>query len=391
MAGVNVFEPIANKFIQTSNSWSGVAGSLTAAVLAPITIGVSILIMWHGIAILRGAGGGNHALDVFVRSLRAFLVVALALAAGAYTSNIVAFLQDMRTQLTALFVTGSMTSYSALDIAMQKMLDTWDPVWNWSSANINFNPLNANISGIVAILCWGVMSACFWFFGAICAINLVLIDISLALMFALGPMFIACFAFQATARFTDAWLGAVLKYTLTAVVVAAITGLGVGILETYAQRIASASQNLQFVVAALAALGSSIVIGVLALRIPALAGDMVGGIGISAFGAGLGRLPIAAAQAVMTKGASVAANAGAYTTGRAAGSETGQKLINSTLGQKAIEAYTRTATTASAIGGSGGARAAYDTGLSRSMGGGTGTATGLRRPLGTTHTPGGGE
>lgn len=381
MAGVNVFEPIANQFVSMSNSWAGVAGTLTAAVLAPITIGVSILVMWHGISILRGAGGGHHALDVFVKCLRAFFVVAVALAAGAYAATVIGFFQELRTSLTGMFVTGATTSYSALDIAMQKMLDTWDPVWNWAKDHINI--WDADFSGVVAILCWGLMSACFWMFGAICAINLVLIDISLALMFALGPMFIACFAFQATARFTDAWLGAVLKYTLTAVVVAAITGLGVGILESYATRISAASENLQFVVAALSALGSSIVLGVLALRIPALAGDMVGGIGISAFGASMGRMPIAAVQAAMTKGASVAANAGSYAAGRLAGTGAGQGIAQSSLGQRAVSAYQTT----SAIAGSGGARSAYQTGRNVSSGSGTGVATG--RPVGSSHKPGG--
>jgi type IV secretion system protein VirB6 len=396
MAGVNVFEPIANVFVNTSQSWGGVAGQLTAAVLAPITLGASILVIWHGVAILRGAGGGHHVLDVFVKCLRAFLVVALALTAGAYTSTIIGFLQDLRTSLTGMFVTGAATSYSALDIAMQQTLDTWDPVWSWAS--IHIRPLAGDFSGFTAILCWAAMSAAFWIFGAICAINLVLIDVSLALMFALGPMFVACFAFQATARFTDAWLGAVLKYTLTAVVVSAITGLGVGVLEAYAMRVSAAGGQLQYVVAALSALGSSLMLGVLSLRIPALAGDMVGGIGIAISGLSLGKLPLEAAKSIMTKGASVAAsaaggtarvatNAGAYVAGRAVASETGQRLAQSSLGLMAIKAYER----ASAFSGimtdsEGGARAAYQHGRGSSEG--TGTATG--RPYGKMHIPGGG-
>ncbi|MDP9902411.1 type IV secretion system protein [Variovorax ginsengisoli] len=344
MADFRVIAPLASKILDATNAWSGIAGKLSSLVMAPILTAVTILIMWHGFNIVRGAGGNNHILDVFSKFLRAFLVVGLALSGGAYASNILGFFHDLRDGLTTMFVAGSASSYDALDNAVKQALSSWDPTWAWASEHTHL--WSGDISGLVAVACWFFMAGAMLILAIICAINLIVIDFALALIFALGPIFIACFAFQSTARFTDAWLGSVLKYTFTAVVIAAVVGIATNILQTYAKALASSAGALDFVTAAFGAVGASLILIVLTGRIPQIAGDIVGGIGISAFGPAIASAPLAAMASATRSGASGAANAVAYGAGRAAQTGVGQaigqvgsSIAQSSLGAKVAGAY----------------------------------------------------
>lgn len=338
MADFKVIAPLANRIIEETQAWSGIAGTLSGLVLAPIAVGVTITILWHGLAIMRGAAGA-HVMDVFMKALRAFFVVTLAVGAGAYSSNVVGFFQDLRDSLTALFVRGADTSYTALDSAINTALSTWDPTWNWASEHITLMSFNPDLSGVVAIGCWFFMTAALTLFAAICAVNLVLIDFSLALIFALGPMFVACFAFPATARFTDAWLGGVLKYTFTAVVISAMVGLGIGLLQRYTAGLGANAGALDFVTSAFAAVAASIVLCILASRIPSIAGDMVGGIGMAAFGPAMAARPLSAIAAMGKSAAGGAVNAAAYGAGVAASSTASSATTGPSLGARAVSSF----------------------------------------------------
>ncbi|PZQ76886.1 MAG: hypothetical protein DI563_05780 [Variovorax paradoxus] len=399
MADFKVIAPLAQKILDASNAWSGVAGQLTAVVVSPIVIGASLLVIWHGINILRGAGGQHHALDAFVKCVRAILVVGLAISAGAYSSNIVGFFQEFRSSLTGMFVSGSTTSYDALDSAVNQAMNTWDPTWNWATDHIKLLSTSPDVSGVVAIICWFLMMGALVIFAAICGINLIVIDFALAFIFAVGPMFVACFAFQSTQRFTDGWLGAALKYTFTAIVISAVVGLGLGILQSYAAGLSSSADAMDFVSVMFSAIGASLILCVLAYRVPQLAGDVVGGVGIAAFGPAMAARPIQAVADVMRGGASVAGNAAAYGAGRLAGSGSAQVVGNSTIGSRVAAAFQANQNGwVDAVRGRGvdsqgrtvtgqGMRNAFNLGRGNSAG--TGVITGGGRPVDRVHSPGG--
>ncbi|MGJ7523713.1 type IV secretion system protein [Variovorax sp. LT1P1] len=350
MADFRVIAPLASQILDATKAWSGIAGQLTGMVMALILTGTTILIMWHGFNIVRGAGGSNHFLDTFAKVLRSFLVVSVALAGGAYAGTVVAFFQELRNGLTSLFVVGSSSSYDALDASVSAALGTWDPTWAWASEHINF--WSGDTSGLVGVVCWFFMAGAMLILAVICAINLIVIDFALALIFALGPIFVACFAFQSTARFTDAWLGGVLKYTFTGVVISAVVGMATSILQRYANALSSSAGALDFVAAAFGAVGAAVILVVLTSRIPQIAGDIVGGIGISAVGPAMAAAPIAAAASMVKSAAGGGANAAAYGVGRASESragaavgQVGSAISGSALGTKVASAYQSAATT----------------------------------------------
>ena len=274
-----VFSTINTQLLSPADAWSGVAGTLSAAVLSPVLVGVSILVFWHGFNILRGAHGAHHFLDIFAKLIRSFLVVALAISAGAYAENVSGFFIDLRNGLTGLFIPGGpASSYIALDNAMTAAISTWDQMWLVASQNISFGILGTtDLTGVLMVGGWIVLVAVLGIFCALCAFNLIFIDFSLALMLALGPMFIACMAFNATSRFADGWIAGVLKYILTAVCVSAVVGIGISIVTTYTSKMIANPTTINFVLVAINAVIATTVLGLFVSKMPQVASDMVGG------------------------------------------------------------------------------------------------------------------
>ncbi len=280
MAGV--FGTLSSQLLLPTESWAGVAGSLSALVLVPVLVGVSITIFWHGFNILRGAHGAHHFLDIFAKLIRSFLVMTLAVSAGSYTTNVLGFFLDLRSGLTGLFIAGSTgNSFDSLDKAMLNAFSTWSTLYPAAMDAISLSPLHPDFTGVFMIIGWALLVFVLGLFCALAAFNLIFVDVALALMFALGPMFIACLAFPSTARFADTWLSAVLKYVLTAVCVAATVGIGVGIVTTYTTTLAANASTVNYFLAALSATSSCLVLGLFVAKVPQIAADMVGGAGLN--------------------------------------------------------------------------------------------------------------
>ena len=338
-----VFQGIAQPILAATSSLAGIAGTIVGWVTAPILAGLTILIIWHGFNIIRGAGGQHHFLDIFAKSLRAFLVFTLALASGAYAANVVGFVNDLQSNLMTL-VSGSFTSvdiaslgsYQVIDQAMDKSSQAANTAIQWGLNNVSI--ISFDVTGLVAIVCAALMMGCMMIYGFVACAEMLLIDFALAIIFGLGPLFVACLAFQSTSRFFDAWLGGVLKYVFTAVVIAAVIGLGTGLMTTYAASLQANASTMDYIMASFSALGACGVLIGIAIRAPAIAGDIVGGVGINALGPAIARGPLGAISSMTQKSVQGGANAAAYGAGKIGSSGAVQQLATSSLGQKAIQA-----------------------------------------------------
>ncbi|MEO6077329.1 MAG: type IV secretion system protein, partial [Candidatus Andersenbacteria bacterium] len=307
------------------------------------------MIMWHGFNILRGAGGNHHLLDVFFKSLRAFLVFTLALSVAGY-GNVHTFFTELRTGLTGLFVSGSpVSSYAALDASIEQAITAFMEIMKWGVKNISI-VWEVDISGLVAIICGAIMVLCLLLYALVAAVNLLLIDFSLIIVWAVGPLFIACFAFNATAKFFDGWLTSVLKYTFTAVVIAAVIGVGNGILSTYTASLVANAAFVDYVGGALGALGASGILIIMAYRAPQIAADIVGGIALSVLSPSAAAAPIAGPASKIAKGS---ANAAAYGAGKFSSSKTGQAVSSSPAGKAVTQAMRSMKNFGNAISGRG--------------------------------------
>lgn len=351
-----------------------------------ILAGLTISIMWQGYGIMRGAGGQDHLLDVFFNSLKTFLVFSLALGGGMYASNIIPLIGETRDALTGLFTGANTNVYAQLDSTMDKTFEAYKKIWEWGSDNVSIGLTSTNLTGLLALIggAWMVFFVVVYCLAA--AINLMIIEFSLGAILALGPLFIACLAFAATNSFFNTWLSAVMKYLFTAVIIAAIVGLGAEIITDFANKLAAANPELlDYVSMTFTSLASTVILVVLTSKAGAIGAELGGGMALQI--ASISRAVKAAMNPVGTA-AGAAAKAATYGGGKAAG-YLGAKAANSKMGQslgssRAMQMAMRPASMAGrGIAGVGramsqrsvssAARSGFQSGASSGQGAGTGS------------------
>lgn len=248
-----------------------------------ILLGITIYIIIHGFEVIRGGGGNNLVLDTMTKIARPVLVFSLALTGGMYASTVVGIFTELRTDLVGLFGSSGDT-YANLDASLTSVIKVLSAGVNDSMESLSVMPFNLN--GLVMVACLGVIGFCFAIYSIVVALNLFFVDIGLMILFGFGPLFVACFAFQATAKFFDSWLSAVVKYTFTAVLMSLVVGIANSLVARFvASMVASPDLLAMLFNVAAAFIGLGIVIG-LVFKTASLAADMVGGVSINLSGAG---------------------------------------------------------------------------------------------------------
>jgi type IV secretion system protein VirB6 len=123
--------------------------------------------------------------------------------------------------------------------------------------------------------------------GFVCVYTMFLIALSriaLAVLLALGPLFIVMALFDATRRFFEAWLHELSNYALVAILTVMVCALMLDLVEAYAAQTAARGAALLTVDALNLALAAGLVLLVLRQVLP-LAARLAGGLALSGFGA----------------------------------------------------------------------------------------------------------
>src|SRR5699024_1706982 len=142
--------------------------------------------------------------------------------------------------------------------------------------------------------------------------------------------FIACLALTATSSVLNAWLSAVMKYLFTAIIIAAVVGLGAEIITDFANKLSVANPELlDYVSMTFTALASTGILVVLTTKAGAIGAELGGGMALQM--ASIARA-VKAAMNPVGAAASAATKMVGYGGGKAAGF-LGSKAANSKLGQ----------------------------------------------------------
>jgi type IV secretion system protein VirB6 len=312
--------------------------------MAPFLLaGLTIYLIWYGIEVVtRGSSGMEVLLEAFLlKAVRVSLVFSFALVGGMYAANVVGILIELRDALTGLFSGTGSSSYVALDKTLNNALMALEKIGPY--ANQNISVMSNNFSGVVIYACAFLMVGSIAIYTAVAGFGLIMIDAALAIFFGFGPLFVACFAFQSTARFFDTWLTAVLKYIFTAVMSAVMIGIASGVVDKFAAALSKNAETIDYIPATASAVVTMIVLVFFVKRVPELAADMIGGAAISLATPGQAAraaAPVAGAAAKGAAGAAGAAGrAGAYAVGAAAGAAAqtslGARVLKATAGMQA--------------------------------------------------------
>jgi type IV secretion system protein VirB6 len=268
-------------FFATFSSWldaqlAGYIGNNTAllsAALEPalVTLG-SVYVMFWGYLQLTG-----KIEEPFMTGLRriVLLVVVLggALQLWLYNAVIIDTFYNAPAQLAAA-VTGAASPVSTLDAVWQAAGTVAGELW--SRGGILSNGVGFYIAGV---LVWIVM-------GLVCCYAMFLIALSkiaLAVLLALGPLFIIFRLFEGTRRLFDAWLMQLANYGFITVLTVLLGALLLSLIQSYATQTAARGSALA-TVDALDMLLAAVIVLLMLRQIMPIAAGLAGGSALNTMG-----------------------------------------------------------------------------------------------------------
>ncbi|MCX8519691.1 MAG: type IV secretion system protein, partial [Methylophilaceae bacterium] len=261
------------------------------AIVTPLILaGLTISIMWYGFQLASGRGSSNNVfLDVFWRSARVLLVFTIALAGGAYMTNVVGVLLDLQCTLNDVFATGSgcggfgdlqssiTAPFKILDDSVEMIVSTLTNICTEAKGDLKFTKPDTWFAFIWIFLQCLAMGALCIGYAAVVFLELIGIQIGLIIMFGVGPVFVACYAFETTAKFFDTWFSGLLKYIFTSSILLMMLSVSNVIFKDYATKISNHSTSLDLLGSSMGVLVAIIALIFMVRKVPELVTNMIGG------------------------------------------------------------------------------------------------------------------
>jgi type IV secretion system protein VirB6 len=269
-------------FFQTFWSWlngqlAGYIGVNTARVAqalepAIVTLATVYVMVW---GYLQLTGQIEEPLVTGLRRLVTLAVVlGIALRLWLYNTLLVDTFYNAPAQLAAAVV-GSRDPVATIDAIWAQGGTVAGYLWN------NGGVLSGDIGFYIAgAIVWALM-------GLLCVYSMFLIAlaaIALAVLLALGPLFISLLLFDATRRFFEAWLAQLATYALITILTVLIAALLLQIVESYAAQTAARGSAILTVDALNMVLIAGLVF-LLMRQVMPLAAALGGGLALTSFGA----------------------------------------------------------------------------------------------------------
>lgn len=196
------------------------ASRVASAVRPVFNILVTLYVVLWGLAMWRGLIREPLS-DGVVRIIKIVLIGTFALNAGVYAPQIASALYQTPDQLAQVMLPAatSAASGTALDNALQRGVAVGQ---KFTDAMSFFSPIEALGLLVQALLTW-IFTA---LLVAYAAALVLLSKIALAVVLAVGPLFIAGLLFEPTRNFFSGWLAQALNSLLTYVLAVAVVALG---------------------------------------------------------------------------------------------------------------------------------------------------------------------
>jgi type IV secretion system protein VirB6 len=257
------------------------AARLIDAIEPTAVIGITLYFTLMGYLIMTGYLQRPF-FDFLKQAVKIILVAAFALNIDGYAKGVLEAFNGLETGLTeALTGKSAVTVYEILDssvsrcfelsfLCFEKMADMSFSLSGWFSA------LGWYVAGIIIAISGLLMTV-------LGGATFIVAKFSIAVMFAIGPLFILCLLWPVTAKFFDSWFRQVMSYLLTIVFIALIMSFAVTTFEQFTS-IKDITQGTHPMLAALKMLGFTLVLLVIIAQAGQMAAGLSSGISSAAFG-----------------------------------------------------------------------------------------------------------
>lgn len=250
------------------------------AALVPIALsGATIYVVVMGFAIMRGET--NETLQSFLwRLFRMALIASIALSVGMYQDIVITASDGIVGALLH-----SMSGFESVGALVDNIAEPFATLGQqiWSKAVVGFWPHFGLIAaaGAVAIAELLVVSVGLGFY--------LMAKVALALLLAMGPVYILCAMWPSTEKYTESWIGQVLNYVILKVLIGVCILMLTDFASSFAAHIQVNADAVNVIKGTSALLICCGALTIVMFNLPQLASALAGGASISGIGRTIGR------------------------------------------------------------------------------------------------------
>lgn len=267
-------------FLKVDSVMTSFVTAKSAAVIGGIssvatTLFIIYVALW-GLAMMRGMIQ-EPVLDAAFRMVKVGLIIGIALSVGRYQTYVSSIVWNLPDAIASLVMSGpARTGAGLLDRMHASGMDVGDKIWQQISIT----------SGVGTSLGYFLMMVVVYCATALLTVGAgalyLTAKIALAILLALGPLFIVLLLFRSTQRFFEAWFSQVATMVFIVALTAASVALVYAVIETFVDDL------LSLPLARLTEVFGLLVLGILTLvvmiQIPSIAGGLGHGIAVSSMG-----------------------------------------------------------------------------------------------------------
>jgi type IV secretion system protein VirB6 len=193
---------------------SGTSG-ISAWVTGPLTVALTLYVILYGFLILRGSVQ-EPIMDFAFRAMKLAIILMLVRNASEYQTYVTnIFFETLPREVAEALNTGGAPSATTFDSLLDKGQKSANDIWAQSAWPVD--PLTS-FAGLVVVFMTFVVAS----IGYVVSLYA---RVALAIILAIGPIFIALAMFQSTRRFTEAWIGQLVNFVILQVLVVAVGSL----------------------------------------------------------------------------------------------------------------------------------------------------------------------
>ena len=325
-------------------------GAVFAGILQPlVVIGLTILITLRGLQAMRSPSATQALVDVFSKTGRVVMCFGLAVYTGTHYSvmeGVVSEFQNFFAMMFAVSLEGfegyhwsnNQIVFQKLDEYISPYFDGLQKIYEHGNNYNNLNSPNGRQEGLFVIVSGFIQSSAVLLFAASIGLMLLYFKAALLICLMVAPLFIMAASFQSTTRLFYSWLSTVISYTFAAGMAAIPVGIALDVLHDFGIAFAKAvdqtgvggALGMDYIKTPLIALLTNGMLMFLALKIPPLAGKLVGGM-IAPPSSGEAGQVFSGARGLLNSGRSSNLNGGAGGRGATARGANGQFIKNSAV------------------------------------------------------------